>query len=454
MTGSPFSLHPDAADVAGTGRWLAPALVALVALAVHLAFITHPASVVFDEVFFGRFAMDYLRGEDYFDVHPPLAKLIYGGMAALLGLDPAFDYARNGVPYPDLRYVWLRLPAHVTGVLLPLLFWALARELGLSRRAAFVVGLLAALDNAWLVITRTVLTDGFMVLFGFGAVWAYLRHRRTGQARWVLAAALLAGMGLAVKWTALSFLGIILAFEAVRLWRERDAAPVWRPVAVLVLPVAVYVAVFALHFSLVKPAPGADPGIVARAELPFVQRLAVQNHTMWLVSSHMMTPHNYASRWYDWPFMMRPIDFWARYDGPRLQRIYLLGNPVVWWATGYAVLFLLVNFVPKLPDLLARRRPPPAGPAELFVIGGFLANLLPFTVIARVMFIYHYLPALGFALLGLGLLLDRCGRHARWLTAALLALGAAAFVYFAPLSYGTEITREQFEARIWMPSWR
>ena len=68
--------------------------------------------------------------------------------------------------------------------------------------------------------------------------------------------------------------------------------------------------------------------------------------------------------------------------------------------------------------------------------------------------LFRSLPALGFALLGLGLLLDRCGRHARWLSAALLALGAAAFVYFAPLSYGTEITREQFEARIWMPSWR
>lgn len=454
-TGSawPFTLQPAPP---GARPWVAPAFIVALAALLHAAFITHPASVVFDEVFFGRYAMDYLRGQDFFDVHPPLAKLLFGAMAALLGLDPAFDYPANGAPYPELRYVWLRLPAHIAGVLLPLVFWGLARELGLSRRAAFAVGVLAALDNGWLVITRIVLTDGWLVLLGFGALWAYFRHRRIGRARTYVLALLLAGMAVSVKWTGLSFLGLIGALEAGRLWQERSGGlrRLWRPALLVTLPVAVYVAAFAVHFARTPPGPGTDPLHQAHARQAFVPRLLAENRTMWDVSRHMTAPHRYASRWYDWPFMMRPVDFWAVYDGPRVQRIYLLGNPVVWWATGYAMLFLLVNAVPKLPDLLSRRRPAPAGPAELFIVGGYLANLLPFTVIARVMFIYHYLPALGFALLGLGLLLDRCGRHARWLTPALLGLAALAFVYFAPLSYGFEISRDQFEARMWMPSWR
>jgi dolichyl-phosphate-mannose--protein O-mannosyl transferase len=437
--------------------WLAPLLLLLAGLATHAAWFTRPLTVVFDEVYFGRYAMAYLKGHDYFDLHPPLAKLLLGATAWVLGLDPGFSWATNGLAFPDPAYALLRAPVHVVGILLPLAFWGVARELGLSRWAAFVVGALAVLDNAWLVMTRVALTDGFFILFGFAALWAYLRHRRSGRARGLWVAAVLAGAALSVKWTALSFLGLMLGLEAIRLWRERrtvGAAGLWRPAALLALPLAVYVASFALHFAVVTPPPDADATMVNAAKLPFGERFVDLNRRMWQASSGMTVKHGYASRWFDWPFMMRTIDFWAQYRDDLLSRIYLLGNPVVWWGTGYCMLFLLVNFVPKLPDLLTRRVPAPAAPAEIFLVCAYLANMLPFTVIGRVMFLYHYLPALGFALLALGLLLDRSGRHAKWLGLTLLALAGAAFVYFAPLTYGLEITRAQFDARFWVNSWK
>lgn len=450
---SPFTFVP----AAGARPWLPPALVFVLAWLLHAAFLKQPLSVVFDEVYFGRYAMLYLKGEDYFDLHPPLAKLVFGGMAWLLQLDPSFGWEHNGQPFPDPAYAWLRLPAHAMGVLLPVVLWGVAREIGLSPRAATVVALLAALDNAFLVMSRVALTDMFFITAGFGALWAYLRQRRTGRGVGLWVAALLAGCAVSVKWTALSFVGVLLALEAQRLWQLRAARPwatLWRPAALLALPAAVYVASFALHFSLVKPTIGTQPRLLERAAMPFAERFVEQNREMWRSSSGMTVKHPYASRWYDWAFMMRPVDMWAQYRGDNLSRMYLIGNPLVWWATGYAMLFLLVNFVPKLPDLVARAKPPPAGAAELMVVGGFLANMLPFVFIARVMFIYHYLPALGFALLGLGLLVDRTGRHAKWGVPVLVALAAAAFVYWAPLTYGIELTRPQFEARFWVGSWK
>jgi dolichyl-phosphate-mannose-protein mannosyltransferase len=166
------------------------------------------------------------------------------------------------------------------------------------------------------------------------------------------------------------------------------------------------------------------------------------------------SPHPYASRWYDWPFMMRAVAMWTEARDGRIASIQLLGNPAVWWASGYGILLLLLNFPPRLFNWALRRPGVTPTRAEVAIVVAYLANLLPFVPIARPMFIYHYMPALCVALIGIGYLLDRCGRDARWLGAALLLLACAAFVYFAPLTYGLALPADDFHARMWLRGWR
>jgi dolichyl-phosphate-mannose--protein O-mannosyl transferase len=455
----------------GVARAWPYVLLLAVSALLHFAWYGHPAAVVFDEVYFPRFALAYLRHEYFLDLHPPLGKLIFFATAWLAGLDPGFSFASIHLPFPDPVYAVLRVPPSLAGTLLPLVLVGIALELGLSRFAALAVGALAALDNGLLALTRFATTDAFLLLFGFGALWCGLRGRARGW-RWLVAAGLLGGAALSVKWTGFAFVGLLLLGEALRTLRgprPARAAGALRIVVLAALAASVYAASFAAHFALTtRTSPDAahlSPSFQAtleghpRAADPAQPRLGlagrfVEMHQHMLAGHTGASPHPYASRWYDWPFMMRAVAMWTEAKDGRIASIHLLGNPAAWWASGYCILLLLVNFPPRLLSRALRRPGPGPTSTEATIVVAYLANLLPFVPIARPMFIYHYMAALCVALIGVGYLLDRCGRDGRWLGAALLVLAAAAFVYFAPLTYGLPLPLADFEARMWLRGWR
>ncbi|CAJ0746495.1 23883_t:CDS:2 [Entrophospora sp. SA101] len=121
-----------------------PSILTLLSFITRFYKIYHPNQVVFDEVHFGKFASYYLRRTYYFDVHPPLGKLMIAGMGWLLNYDGHFlfehigdDYLKNDVPYIGLR----SLPATLGALYVPLVY-LIMMESGYSIFTAILAAIL------------------------------------------------------------------------------------------------------------------------------------------------------------------------------------------------------------------------------------------------------------------------------------------------------------------------
>jgi dolichyl-phosphate-mannose-protein mannosyltransferase len=145
--------------------------------------------------------------------------------------------------------------------------------------------------------------------------------------------------------------------------------------------------------------------------------------------------------WYTWPFMTRPIYYWIKENA----RINLMGNPVLWWLSTIGALMVASHM---LTGSLRRDR------IAWILLGGYVLNLLPFIGIKRVMFMYHYLTALIFAILMLAYIIDKISKKPQRTFAIIGALSVLSFIYFAPIMYGQKLSPQQYEQRVWLRSWR
>ncbi|MGH7616700.1 MAG: phospholipid carrier-dependent glycosyltransferase [Gemmatimonadaceae bacterium] len=456
-------------------RTTTPELLVLTALSAlsHFWRLFTPNAVVFDELHYKHFAGHYLQHTFYFDVHPPLANLLYALVAHVAGVSA--DTLLGNAPVTILRV----LPAFCGTLLVPL-GYAILRQLGARRRVATLAGLALLAENALLVDTRFTLVEPLILSSGLAALSLDLAARRSmGASRWALlaASALFAGAALSFKWTGASALGIILTLWAVDVWKERRVSPRAMGEASLLagVPIVVYVVTFAVHFALLthvgvgEAAMSASfrntligwPQYDSTAHMSLAAKIADIHGVMNRGNRELeYATHPASSPWYTWPIMKHPIALWENEaaGAGRKQMIVLLGNPVLWWGGMLGVVF-------AAGMLLRRRsRSPERQFALAFLLGAFAIDFVPFMFITRLMYIYHYLFALVFAvLLGAYVLGSAAGwndgddalfrfesaRSAR-LYWGVVALIIVAFAYFSPLSYGWTISQRAFDNRFWV----
>lgn len=430
-------------------RWsLLFALIVMVSVVTHFSFLSQPSSVVFDEVHFGKFSTAYCcTGENFFDIHPPHAKLLIAGAAKLGGYKGGFDFKDIAQPFRDVPAFAFRVVPAISGIALTLIVFVLIRQLGGSEGAAFFAAALYTFDNAFLLQTRLILLDGILLLGIFGALSAYLAGMRTEhtgkRTLLLLLAGAMAGLALGSKHTGLTALGLIAVIIVVRIFQDFSwkNALKWSRSYVWVASgaVAVYLLGWYLHFLLLPHTGFGDA--FYRNTGHFFQDVLNMHEVMMSRNISLTAPHPDSSPWWSWPLMVTPPYYWSIKNAS----IYFLGNPIVWWGTIVLTIVISCNVVlSKVTNLSWQAKKVPG--IDLWIpFAGFIIATVPYILVKRALFMYHYLPPLLFSLLFVVLWLDSAG----WIRAggftaqrktyfAVLAVALSCFLFLSSITYGYE----------------
>lgn len=434
-----------------------------ISLFLHLVCLSYPAEPVFDERYFATYAVAYRTHTPYFDLHPPLGKMLYAlplflfstsSLADAPFIDLKIDSAGTvhpkmfSNPYNFFPYVPLRLVSAFFGVLLVFAMYLFIKAVTQNDSAALLGMFFATFENALLVDTRLILLNGMYLSLGFLALAFVLK----GKSRPIIGG-ILWGLALSVKLTAVVFLGpLLIAYflkrRLERLWLRRLLTfvgtgfvvlfLVWFVANNLLIPaeerIALYQPLFAWMGSgpPIFQNPSSLPAVLLRNVKASVMDVAI---ALFGYTSGGINPNDFiSSKWYTWPAMFKPLVFFRETVGTAIKQIAFVGNPAVWVFGTLSILYGIFLLVRKLRERKYDH-------TLLLLGGGYLASLIPFILVARSTYIYHYLPAFLFSLSLAAVFIEKHIRaekaHNRFLPLA-LTIGTVllGFLVTLPLTYG------------------
>ncbi|MBO3086576.1 dolichyl-phosphate-mannose--protein mannosyltransferase [Cellulomonas fengjieae] len=513
------ALALDATPRARLLGWLWPLAVTVLAAVLRFWDLGRPHKLVFDETYYVKDAFS----------------LLVNGYEATWGDEPnpAFEAGDTSGLTTTGSYVvhpqvgkWLialgiqlgggvgssaawRLAAAVCGVLAVLMVARIGRRLFASTALGTLAGLLMAVDGQAIVMSRISLLDPFLMFFVLAAFGALLLDRDQARRRladraarllaaghelgdgpglgvrwWRLAAAVLLGLALGTKWSAMYFLAVFGLLSVAWDLTARRSVGVrhwWRAgilkdgvvagVSMVGIAVVVYVASWWSWFTH-SEAHGRlwaeqNPDQGVQWLPPALRSFWKYHQDMWSFHNGLETPHSYAAHPLGWIVQWRPTSFFYPKEVSELtgqaaqdacgaascsQAIVSLGNPVLWWCAAAAVIVAAV--------WLLRYRDWRAGA----VLSGIVAGWLPWFVYAhRTIFAFYSIAFTPWVVLTLvyviGLVvgpkdLEPRGRRAAIIgCGVLVALIVAVSAFFYPIWTGWVVPYDFWHAHMWLRTW-
>ena len=427
-------------------------------------------STYFDEIYHARTGFEFVNGTvPYETSHPPLGKVFISWCILIFGMTP---------------FGW-RFAGAVAGILMLPGIYLLGKQLTKKTLpAAFACGLMA-LDCMHLTQTQIATIDSFPVLFIIFAYFFMLRFLQTDLSACTMKEALIPlafsglnmGLSIASKWIGI-YAGAGLAvlyfwhlFRQVRVagGRERNpgvfirscAVSLWCVLFFIIVPIAVYLLSYI-------------PYMAYNTRIHNIKDYA---DAVWRAQESMFSYHStpglgmdhpFYSPWWQWPIIGKPMFYateqYIPKDAALHHSIFSFGNPAVWWGALAALAVLLYRWIREkhyLIEGLDVRWHWDAfswDSASSFLLIGLLAQYLPWVLVPRGTYIYHYFASIPFLILISSLSLhsgtDNTKRIRMIIGGIWLAVSAVLFVLLLPYMSGMAAPAEWLDIgkhilRIW-----
>ena len=407
-------------------------------------------STYFDEIYHARTAYEHLHGLTAYEwTHPPLGKVLMMVGIQIFGMTP---------------FGW-RFMGALVGVLMVPLMYLMVKQLTKDTRLSFIAMALMALDSMHFTQTRIATIDSYAV---FWIMLMYLFMFRYCQMSWnreplgkTLIPLGLCGVTMGVAWAtkwvgfyASAGLAILFFWTVYR--RMREAVALRRAgqtqqfnqsmkcLAVtllfcvglfIVIPVLIYY--FSYYWQL-RPEGVRSLGDMLSSER--IQRVIQLQRSIFGYHSGLGDDtHFFRSPWYQWPVIWWPMWYYSGTDfmpEGMISSISCMGNPAVWWFGLAAMIFVTVRMC------WVRRAPK----NDVMVVIGFASQFLPWVIVPRSTFIYHYFASVPFIIIASTLLLAAIRKKSEAAFSAvsggLLAAALILFGAFYPLESGLPCARE------------
>ncbi len=462
-------------DTKSSNKWAVWGIIVIFAFSIAIRFwgLGRFNEFVFDEVYYAKFANNYLTNTRFYNAHPPLSQYliaigIWIGDRLPIGQDTMNTL--TGSLHSTFSYRWM--DALFGSLLIPLIA-ALAYQLNRRVSYAFIAALFVSLDGLFLVDSRYALNNVFLIFFGIlGQLFVLMASRVSGlrQLGLIIGSGISFGASANCKWNGLWFLmGILILLAIAKFWilikrssQQRSLSnsllerlgtihPIVTIFGLLIVPALVYSILWIPH-------------LIQNPEMNFWQmQLSILNYHEQVGNGASI--HPYCADWYTWPLMLRPLAYYYKQDPSThlYYDVHAMGNPLLWWLTFGAILILsgsigkyaigiLKSDRSYSSDTLAQTFDDRIG-ISLFIVVNYAANLLPWIRVTRCVFIYHYMGAVLFAMMGLAWLVDTWLRSRSQLFQAIGLTAifsiAAAFVFWVPVYLGLPLDNASLSLRTW-----
>ena len=402
----------------------------------------------FDEIYHARTAFEHLNGtQPYETSHPPLGKVIMSWFVGIFGMTP---------------FGW-RFAGALAGILMLPAMYVLGKQMTGRTSIGFAAMAMIALDCMHFTQTRIATIDSFPVLF---IILSWLFMLRFMQ-RDIIAepikkvlpdlawSGFFMGCGIASKWIGIysgAGLALVYFWTCVRHVRRKGIDGfrrafflcLWCLLFFVAVPLAIYLLSYVPYFAYVHiESLGDFLNRVYRANFDPISGMFAYHSRPGLGMDHP-----FYSPWYEWPLIKRPMYYASPSFVPAgwSYAIFCFGNPAV-WLVGLAGIAMTAGVWAKRHVYTVKGSSSGLhwwsaswSVLPAFVLVGLLAQYLPWVLVPRGTYIYHYFASVPFLILGTCLMLhwlqERWPLIGRAVIIAYLIVCLVFFIAYFPYASG------------------